>query len=293
MASYTTPAKFKIPYTSINSVITEVSEDTEIDSVPDLDQVFMTVQEKPPPAPTHPSADPYSELRPPLHNATRSEISAIITRLYSDNDVEVGYAAESLGQLASTTPTGIESIYKDAIVRAGAIPPLVSLLSSFGRMVALWSLYAIAQIINKNPLGVEALMRANGLPALVSFLSSSNETEALFAAGAIGSIAGTNITNKIACVSAGAVPALAGLLLSHSSNQPNPQNQSQSHHLICAVNALMNIVAGNKQCVEACCYLLPTIESRWKHPLQSQNYAIIAKLRETLREQCVKYGVSY
>jgi len=158
-------------------------------------------------------------------------------------------------------------------------------------MVALWSLYAIAQIINKNPLGVEALMRANGLPALVSFLSSSNETEALFATGAIGSIAGTNITNKIACVSAGAVPALAGLLLSYAPRQTPALRQTD--HLICAVNALMNIVAGNKQCVEACCYLLPMIESRWKHPLQTPNYAVIAKLRETIREQCVKYGASY
>ena len=290
---------------SINSVITEVSEDTETDSLPDLDQVFMTVQEKPiplpsparHPTPTHPSADPYSELRPPLRNATRAEIIAIIARLYSDNDADVGYAAESLGQLASTSPIGIESIYKDAIIRAGAIPPLVSLLSSFGRMVALWSLYAIAQIINKNPLGVEALMRANGLPALVSFLSSSNETEALFATGAVGSIAGTNITNKIACVSAGAVPALAGLLLSHAPRQTPTLRQTptphQPDHLICAINALMNIVAGNKQCVEACCYLLPMIESRWKHPLQTQNYAVIAKLRDTIREQCVKYGVCY
>jgi hypothetical protein len=105
-------------------------------------------------------------------------------------------------------------------VSAGAVPALVSLLSSRTGAESEWAAWVLWSIAAGDAACKAACVAGSAVPALVSLLSSSKGYEAVHAAGALRDIAAGDAACAAACVEAGAVPALVRLVLSTNYSSP-------------------------------------------------------------------------
>lgn len=122
--------------------------------------------------PSHDSPTDFTELigyvkRLPLQNVSSTEyLSNIVLLLSSSKSAEAKRAADALGSIA-----GFDNAGGTACVSAGAVPALVSLLSSRKGTEAEWAAWALFQIVRCDA-GKAACVSAGAVPALMSLLSS-------------------------------------------------------------------------------------------------------------------------
>jgi hypothetical protein len=144
-----------------------------------------------------------------LRWATLSNHTKYSKNLSKEIDTRVQENLKTLENMIWNRPICIcMSVY----VSAGAVPTLVSLLSSRKGAEAENAALALRNIGRGNAACKAACVSAGAVPALVSLLSSSKGREAQWAAGALVNIAAGDDACKAACVSAGVVPALVKLM---------------------------------------------------------------------------------
>ena len=171
-----------------------------------------------------------------LRWATVSKHTKCSKHLVNDIDSKIKMG---LNKLLLYIPDGEAG--RTACVSAGALPILVSLMSSSKDKEAELAVGALANIVSGSCVRKMACVSAGAVPALVRLLSSKKGNEAEWAAGALGTIAWSENEVKTTRVSANHVPALVSLL---STNKGAEAEE--------AVRALGNITKGDAECMLAC-----------------------------------------
>ena len=101
-----------------------------------------------------------------------------------------------------------------AIAAAGAIPPLVALVTSRSDASKLEAARALRNLA-RNDQNTAAIAAAGGIPPLVALVTSGSDSAKLEAAGALRNLAG-NDQNQAAIAAAGGIPPLVALVTSGS-----------------------------------------------------------------------------
>ena len=132
---------------------------------------------------------------------------AAVVRLCRD-PAAAADAADTLARLSRRT-------YDNRIREAGAVPPLVALLSDgLGSNAAVRAAAgALGNLAYGDEASRVAMVEAGAVPLLVALLSGVSESKAAWlAAGALANLAHENEANKAAIAEAGAIPLLVALL---------------------------------------------------------------------------------
>jgi vacuolar protein 8 len=142
-------------------------------------------------------------------------------------------AAEALGILVFDT-----NVSREAVMRAGTLPPLMELLSGSLERGRTYATVALGDLAGGHVDVAAAVVVAGAIPLLVELLRSGSDEGKKYASAALGrDLAGANVDIAAAVVSAGTIPLLVELVRSGSADVKK-----------CALAALGSLGVGEPSC---------------------------------------------